>query len=880
MAAEQSRSVVFLAIPIIAGGIFVIGSFTPPGIVNGVWYFIPLLLSIYVGGRFLPFLVAALLSVLIIAGYFLSPMGLDFPQAIEGHFMSVFVLWVGALLISQHKRAVGEIRLSEERFRSSMQNSGIGMTMVAPDGQWLEVNPAFCTIVGYTQKELLATNFQSITHPDDLGADLDHVRQMLSRQIETYQMEKRYIHKDGHTIWIQLNVSLIWGAEGKPRHFVSQVQDITKRKQAEAALVTEQRLLNSLIAATPDSIYFKDRESRFIRTNEGLSRRLGLSDPRVLLGKTDFDFFGEQHARQAYEDEQRIITTGQPMIDKEEREDWTDGRVAWVSSTKMPLRDSTGKIVGIMGISRDITERKNAEAQIRDQARLLDLAPDAILVRDLEDRILYWNKSATRIYGWTAPEAIGKKVTDLLHKDVFNFAKYEEARKTVLEKGEWHGEFVTRTKDRQEVFVEARWTLIRDVQGNPKSILGISTDITEKKKFETQLFRSQRMESLGTLAGGIAHDLNNVLSPLLISVQVLKGKITDDDGKKLLDALETNVLRGASLVKQVLAFGRGVTGERILIQPKHIAREIKQFIHETFPKSVEFELHTPAAPWTLIGDPTQLHQVLLNLCVNARDAMPEGGKLSIHLENVTFDEVYAGMNLEAKAGPYVCIKVSDTGTGIPKEIQDKIFDPFFTTKEPGKGTGLGLSTTLAIVKSHGGFINCHSEPGKGCTFKVYFPANTTALAAETPAEEEAELPRGHNELVMVVDDEKPICQMAKKMLERFGYRVLLAADGTEAVSLYATRRNEIGVVITDIAMPNMDGFATIGALKAINAGVKIVGSSGYASGASLTRINDAGIRYFVPKPYTAETMLNTLQEILHGKSTNQSTDYADLFWRK
>ena len=807
-------------------------------------------------------------------------MGMDSPRAIESHFMSVCVLWVGALLISQHKRTVGEICLSEERLRSSMQHSGIGMTMVAPDGRWLEVNPAFCAIVGYTQEELLATNFQSITHPDDLGADLGYVRQMLSRQIETYQMEKRYIHKDGHTIWIQLNVSLIWDAEGKPCHFVSQVQDITERKQVEGALVTEQRLLNSLITSTPDAIYFKDRESRFIRVNEALSRKHGLSDPRVLLGKTDFDFFGEQHARQAYEDEQQIITTGQPIIDKEEREDWKDGHVAWVSSTKMPMRDSTGKIVGIMGISRDITERKNAAAQIREQARLLDLAPDAIVVRDLEDRILYWNKSATRIYGWTAPEAIGKKVTDLLHKDVFNFAKYKEARKTVLEKGEWHGEFVTRTKDRQEVFVESRWTLIRDVQGNPKSILGISTDITEKKKFEAQIFRSQRMESLGTLAGGIAHDLNNVLSPLLISVQVLKGKVTDDDGQKLLDALETNVKRGASLVKQVLAFGRGVTGERILIQPKHIACEIKQFIHETFPKSVEFELHIPAAPWTIIGDPTQLHQVLLNLCVNARDAMPKGGKLSIHLENVTFDEVYASMNLETKAGPYVCIKVSDTGTGIPKEIQDKIFDPFFTTKEPGKGTGLGLSTTLAIVKSHGGFINCHSEPGKGCTFKVYFPANTTAVTAETLAEEEAELPRGHNELVLVVDDEEPIRNLAQKVLTRFGYRVLLAADGAEAVSLYAPRQNEIGVVITDMAMPNMDGFATIGALKAINAGVKIVGSSGYASGASLTRINDAGIRYFVPKPYTAETMLNTLQEILHGKSTNQSTDYADLFWRK
>jgi CheY-like chemotaxis protein len=248
--------------------------------------------------------------------------------------------------------------------------------------------------------------------------------------------------------------------------------------------------------------------------------------------------------------------------------------------------------------------------------------------------------------------------------------------------------------------------------------------------------------------------------------------------------------------------------------------------------------------------------------------MPNGGKLSIHLENVIFDEVYAGMNPEAKAGPYVYIRVSDTGTGIPREIQEKIYDPFFTTKAVGKGTGLGLSTTLTIVKSHGGFINCYSEPGKGTTFKVYFPANIAAVSAEDLEAEEADLPRGHNELVLVVDDEKPICLVAKRMLERFGYRVLLAADGTEAVSLYATRQKEIDVVITDIAMPNMDGFATIGALKAINQAVKIVGSSGYASGASVARISNSGIRHFVPKPYTAETMLSALQKILHEDCIN------------
>jgi CheY-like chemotaxis protein len=255
--------------------------------------------------------------------------------------------------------------------------------------------------------------------------------------------------------------------------------------------------------------------------------------------------------------------------------------------------------------------------------------------------------------------------------------------------------------------------------------------------------------------------------------------------------------------------------------------------------------------------------VLLNLSVNARDAMPKGGKLSIHMENVMFDETYAGMNPEAKVGPYVCLKVTDTGMGIPKEIQDKIFDPFFTTKELGKGTGLGLSTTLTIVKSHGGFIHCHSAPGKGSTFEIYLPANATLVAVKNTAAAEFQLLCGHDELVLVVDDEEPIRNLAQKVLTRFGYRVLLAADGVEAVSLYAPRRNEIDVVITDMAMPIMDGPATILALKAINSDVKIVSSSGLASNSGMTKAKDAGIQHFIPKPYTAETMLNTLHEALH-----------------
>ncbi len=522
----------------------------------------------------------------------------------------------------------------------------------------------------------------------------------------------------------------------------------------------------------------------------------------------------------------------------------------------------------IEDLQLDIAERKKGEAQISEQARLLELAHDAIMVRDMEDRILYWNRGAERIYGWTAQEAIGRKRQDLLPKDRFNALKYAEARKTILATGVWQGELTTRNKSGEEVVEEARWTLVRDEQGTPKSILGISNDITEKKRFETQFLRAQRVENIGALASGIAHDLNNILTPLLVSVQVLREKVTDSDGKKLLEALEANVQRGASLVKQVLAFGRGMEGEHGPVNPKHIAHEIKQIIHETFPKSVEFELRCPGDLWPITGNATQLHQVLLNLCVNARDAMPNGGKLSVQMENMVVDEAYAAKKLEARPGPYVLITVADTGTGIPKEIQDKIFDPFFTTKAPGKGTGLGLSTTLAIVKNHDGFINCYSEPSKGAVFKVYFPASPTPGTMERAAVEQPKLPRGCNELVLVVDDEEPILNLAQNVLKRFGYRVLLAANGVEAVSLYAHRQKEIDVIITDMVMPIMDGPATIVALKAIDPNVKIIGSSGLASEGGIAKAKAAGIRHFIPKPYTAQTVLNLLNEVLREDRPN------------
>jgi PAS domain S-box-containing protein len=544
-----------------------------------------------------------------------------------------------------------------------------------------------------------------------------------------------------------------------------------------------------------------------------------------------------------------------------------DGTIYWVDTTIVPFLDAGGKPYQYVAIRYDITERKRAEERIGEQAALLDQARDAIIVRDTgNNKILYWNKGAERLYGWAGGEAVGRTARELGLLNELNAEQFEAGRRTVMERGEWTGELRQRTRDGLEIRVESRWTLLRGDDGEPKSILVINTDVTERKKVEAQLLRAQRMESIGTLAGGIAHDLNNVLSPILMAVQMLQMKTDDPGTLQWLEMLQANAERGADMVKQVLSFARGVEGERVALQPKHLVKDVIKILKDTLPKSIEIKFDVSPELWTVSADATQIHQVLMNLCVNARDAMPRGGELVIRAENVTLDENFARMHIEAEPGRFVMLTVADTGEGMPPEVLSRVFEPFFTTKEVGKGTGLGLSTALTIVRSHGGFINVYSEPRRGTRFTVYLPAiEGPAASAERKM---LDLPAGQGELVLVVDDEESIRQVTKGTLEAFNYRVMTAADGTEAVALYAQHREEVAAVITDMMMPFMDGPATIRALQKMNPRVRVIAASGLGGGDKAAEAAAAGARVFLPKPYTAEKLLKTLAELLQDPEGN------------
>ena len=534
-----------------------------------------------------------------------------------------------------------------------------------------------------------------------------------------------------------------------------------------------------------------------------------------------------------------------------------DGTTLFVESTwhEIPFAGRDAVLV----LTLDRTEQRSAEERNREQANLLNLASDAIIVRDLDNVVLFWNQGAERLYGWTTEEMIGTKSTDTFVKE----RAYEEEIE-LLKVGVWTGQLKHQSKDGQPIIVNSRWTLVRDDDGKPKSVLVIDTDVTETKKLESQFLRAQRLEGIGTLASGIAHDLNNILSPILMSCGILRKEFEDEDTLKMLSIIEGSAERGAGIVKQVLTFARGVEGERVLLQLKHLVSELAKVMAQTFPRNIDIQTNFPPNLWTVLGDATQLHQVLLNLCVNARDAMPQGGSITLSAENVDIDQHFASMNPGAQLGPHVVLRSADTGSGMSPETMEKIFDPFFTTKEVGKGTGLGLATVIGIVKSHGGFLTVQSELGVGTTFSVFLPANQETKSNGTSAEEEP-IARGNGELVLVVDDEPPIREALVRTLTANGYRAYTAEDGSDALALYFQRRSEIALVITDLSMGQMDGVTLVRSLRKVDPKVRVIVSSGHMQKENIVVLEGMGVKTFLDKPYTAEKLLRAVQTILQQK---------------
>jgi len=804
---------------------------------------------------------------------------------------------------------VGDDRSGDDRYRRTLDNLLEGFQIISPDWRYLYVNDAAARHGRTTKERLLGRTMMEAYPGIESTGVFSSMRRCLAEQT-AIRLENEFIFPDGSHGWFELSLQPV--AEG----LVILSEDITDRKRAERRTQNLSRLYATLNQVNQTIVHLKDRDELFrsicaiavdlgqfglawVGLIDGTSGKItpihvhGTTQDLPLIQPIDLR---QEPFRDGLMD--RALKTGKITYSSDSRTDpgmplWTGTGLPgeYRSAAAVPF-SLNGDVVGLLNlyasddkyfsnndeqtllseIGSNIsfametieteTRRKQAEESLMKseaQFRLIsENVADMIALLDLDGKRLYNSPSYRPVIGDPGSLRDTDSFQEIHPEDrdrirgVFRDIVTTGVGRTA--------EYRFQLPDGSIRHIESQGSAIRDARGEVARVLVVARDVTEKKILEKQFLRAQRMESIGTLAGGIAHDLNNILSPILLSLDIFSKKLHDEQSKTILQMLESATTRGTDLIKQVLSFARGIEGERTLVQVRHLIHEIEKIINETFPKSVNFRTELLKNLPAISGDATQLHQVLMNLCVNARDAMPDGGKIHVKAETAVLDEHYARMNVDAKRGEYVVVTVKDQGQGIPPEILDRIFEPFFTTKEYGKGTGLGLSTVVTIVKSHGGFVTVDSEVGKGTTFKVYLPAQEGTQAA-VPAER-SPLPTGEGELILVVDDEASIREITKTTLEAYGYSVLTAADGTEALGLYAKHGNEIPLIITDMMMPYMDGAATIRAIHKMDPGVKFIAVSGFKLEGDLTARDSV---VFLQKPYTSETLLNLLHQQLHRK---------------
>lgn len=767
------------------------------------------------------------------------------------------------------ERKETELALTTERARliAAQTVAKVGdwdVDLVTQTRTWSEET---CRIFGVdaAQTEVTHERFLELVHPDDRAAVKAASAASLQECLPS-TVKHRLVMPDGRIKFVEQRWQFVCDEQGQALRSTGTVQDITEREEAQEVLRRSERnlalaqrvshtgswevLLDPAVADEKRNLHWSDEQFRIFGFEPGA------------VVPTDRLFHELVHP----EDRERVQAAFAACLESnapyniEHRIRWPDGTEREVHEQAEFQRDpETGALLRIVGSSQDVTERNKAARTLREQAGMLNLAHDAIVVSGGEDRLItFWNSGAEHLYGWTAAEAIGRRIDDLIHDEHEQYLTVEHG---LALSGEFRGEVHQMAKDGRKVVVSARANAVPGTDGRPGSVLIIQSDITEHRKLENQFLRAQRLESIGTLASGVAHDLNNVLAPILMSAPLLREEeLTAALKHKIIDTIEASAERGAQIVKQVLTFARGIEGDRVLIDPHHLIKEMAEIAQQTFPKTIVITTRYAERLDLIEGDPTQLHQVLLNLAVNARDAMPAGGKLLIAAENLEVDENYAAMTPDAKPGPHVLIIVSDTGTGIPAHVMEKMFDPFFTTKEIGKGSGLGLSTVLGIVKSHGGTVNAYSTP-QGTTFRILLPA----AEGQQPATHEAELalPLGHGETILIVDDEPAICEVADVLLTKSGYKVLVADDGPAALAIFAQQHGEIAVVITDLLMPIMNGLALARIIRKMSPAARIVLSSGREDDCAPAELNAIGIAASLTKPYTQTTLLRTLHRLLH-----------------
>ncbi len=629
-----------------------------------------------------------------------------------------------------------------------------------------------------------------------------------------------------------------------------------------------EEMLKNVLNTAPQAVFWKDLDGRYLGCNKTYARFVGLRLPEELIGLTDLDLpMPRSEAERYREDDKAVIRRQEAMLHYVEEVHLANSETRWVNTSEVPLRDGRGEVYGVLGVFEDVTLRVKTEAEnrkneqrIRLQSAALEAAVNNVMITDAKGAIEWVNPAFSRTTGYRLEEVQGKNPR-VLKSGRTPAAVYTEMWAYLRAGQSWSGEFVNVRKDGTFYTQESTITPVFDSSGVLTHFVAVTLDVTEQRMLQAQLNETQRLEGIGLLASGIAHDLNNILSPIMLSMELLRTRYPAEE--RVLAIVHQCAQRGSEIVKQVLAFSRGLEGPHTPISIGRLVKEMVRLMSETFPRNIAISCSVERAMDTVLADPTQIHQVLLNLAVNARDAMPNGGKLTFELSNEKAPSRLVGPEPGGGQADFVVIAISDTGAGIPPDVLPRIFEPFFSTKPRGKGTGLGLSTVHGIVKSHGGFIRVESQVGIGSVFRVFLPFVHGREPAPTATETCVPV-EGNGKMVLIVDDEPLVLETARSVVEKHGFKAVTAENGEMAISAFRANAGDIRFVLLDRMMPDMNGEAVALVIHGLAPNVPIVLSTGLVTEIGTTSsesvFKEAGILHLLPKPYSEDKLLGLLRE--------------------
>ena len=786
------------------------------------------------------------------------------------------VFWWASRIMHRHeamrRQALATLRESEQRFRIFFERSMIGTCLITHDGTLLQVNAAFADMLGFSIDELLQINLKTITHPDDLAISRECMRGLLAGECANARIEKRYLHKDGHAIWFAIRLTLLRDDEGSPLYFIVNIIDITERKHALEALRVSQRLIEGILNAIPVRVFWKDTHLVYQGCNLAFARDAGYTDPKDIIGKDDYHLTWQAQADLYRHDDREVIESGCAKLLIEEPLTTPDGTIITLLTSKVPLRGVDGAVDGILGAYMDITERKAVDAALRASEvryrRLFESAQDGILIIDAETGyIMDVNPFLMNMLDYTVDEFRGKKLWEI---GVFADIVANKAAFIELQQKRYirYDDLPLETKNGRKIDVEfvSNVYLVNNaniIQCNIRDISQRKQAEALREKLEEQLRQQQRLESVGQLAAGVAHDFNNLLTGISGFTHFAHDALPAGTTARE-DLTEVLALAGraANLTRQLLAFSRRQTLQPIIIDINQQIGEMVKMLAILIGEHIDLAFRPATDIGAVKADPGQIEQVLVNLAINARDAMPDGGKLTIETANVTLDDDYAHLHLGTVPGPHVMLAVTDNGCGMDSAVIAQIFEPFFSTKGVGKGTGLGLSTVYGIVKQHNGSIQVYSEPGKGSTFKVYLPRVTESSAAPESSSTPAVLIGC--ETILIVEDEEAVRHVAARILAKQGYQVLTAALPSLADEMLAAHGEKITLLLTDMVMPERSGYQLYESAHARYPHLRVLYMSGYTDIAMAHQGMLVDGTPFIQKPFIAEALLGKVRQVLDG----------------